>query len=63
MAAKHDDTPIAPQRLAALAAAAELEVEEDELDFSSEAERELWADLRAEFEQLVARIGPVWIAD
>ncbi len=66
-AARHESTAgppsICPRRLASLSAAVELEVEEDELEFSSEEERELWASLRDEFQAFVAKVGPVWIAD
>ena len=54
---------ICPQRFAALSTAVELEVDEDELWFESEAEHELWLALRQEFERLVERIGPIWVAD
>lgn len=54
---------ISPQRVAALSAAVELEVDEEELAFASAAERAVWEELQAEFQALVAKIGPVWIAD
>ncbi len=54
---------VCPQRFASLSAAAELEVDPDDLSFESEAERALWEDLREEFDALVSRIGPCWIAD
>jgi hypothetical protein len=54
---------ICPRRLATLNVAVELQVDPDEVRFESEAERELWEELREEFEALVAKIGPVWIAD
>lgn len=63
MRTPHDDSPIPPERVAALVVAAELEVDEEELGLAGDAERSLWADLRAEFDELVARMGPVWIAD
>jgi len=54
---------ICPQRLTALNNAVELEVDEDEIEFESEQEAEMWRSLRAEFEEFVAKIGPIWIAD
>jgi hypothetical protein len=62
MAAKHHGT-IPPERVAALTVAAELQVDEEELALTGDSEHRLWEELRAEFEELVARIGPVWIAD
>lgn len=52
-----------PRRVASLSAAVELQVDPDDLNFESEAERVLWEDLREEFEAFVSKIGPVWIAD
>ncbi|MGB5756521.1 MAG: hypothetical protein WBM50_06375 [Acidimicrobiales bacterium] len=64
---RHESTagppPICHRRLVSLTAAVELEVEEDELEFASDEERELWASLRDHFQALVAKVGPVWIAD
>lgn len=54
---------IEPQRLHALATAVELEVDEAEIEFESAFEVEIWQSLRDEFEEFVAKIGPVWIAD
>ena len=54
---------IGPRRIAALTAAAELQVDEEELEFESEAERLLWESLQEEFQAFVAKIGPVWIAE
>lgn len=54
---------VCPRRMATLTAAAELEVDEEELEFESEAERLLWESLREEFQAFVAKIGPVWIAE
>ena len=64
---RHESTAGPPsichRRLASLTAAVELEVEEEELEFASDEERELWASLRDEFQAFVAKVGPVWIAD
>ncbi|MGH1490466.1 MAG: hypothetical protein ACRBK7_13940 [Acidimicrobiales bacterium] len=54
---------ICPRRLSALNTAVELEVDEDEIEFESEQEAEMWRSLRTEFEEFVAKIGPIWIAD
>lgn len=52
-----------PDRHALLAAAVELEIDEEDVGLRSAAERELWESLQVEFQAFVARIGPVWIAD
>ncbi len=54
---------ICPRRLSALSAAVELGVDEDDFAFESDDERNLWEELRDEFQAFVSKIGPVWIAD
>lgn len=54
---------IHPDRVALLSAAVELQVDVDDAGLRSEAEHRLWRILTEEYEALVARIGPVWVAD
>ncbi len=61
--ATRTEDAINPHRLTVLAAAAELQVDEEDIDFQSPQEAEIWQSLRTEFEELVSKIGPVWIAD
>ena len=46
-----------------LQAAAELEVDTDEIEFTSIAERELWEELVAEFAERRRKDDLVWVAD
>lgn len=45
-----------------MVAAVELEVDKSDFPFRSGEEARLWDELEAEFAELVARIGRVWIA-
>ena len=56
-------TRSAPTGPRSLAAAVELQVDEEDVQLRSPAERELWKALQEEFQAFVARFGPVWIAD
>lgn len=50
-------------RVLVLQNAVELGVDDDDLLLRSADEVELWQELTAEFDVLVRRLGPVWVAD
>ncbi len=50
-------------RVVALQRAVELGVDDDDIVLQSADEAELWQELTAEFDSLVHRLGPVWVAD
>lgn len=54
---------VCPRRLAAMQTAVELDVDKSDFSFRSGPEAHLWDELEAEFAELVARIGRVWIAE
>ena len=53
---------ICPQRVSTMRTAVELDVDKSDFSFESGLETLLWDELEAEFADLVARIGRVWIA-
>lgn len=54
---------VCPRRLTAMQTAVELDVDKSDFPFRSGQEANLWDELEAEFAELVARIGRVWIAE
>ncbi len=50
-------------RVAALQRAVELGVDDDDIVLRSADEIELWQELATEYDSLVHRLGPVWVAD
>ncbi len=56
-------TALSEERFTAMMRAVELGVDRDDFLFASDEERAVWSELEIEYEQLVAREGPRWIAE
>lgn len=54
---------VPPERVQTLQRAAELGVGDEEIVLRSDDEIDLWHELVVEFDLLVERLGPVWVAD
>ena len=54
---------VCPRRVSAMQTAVELDVDKTDFPFQSRRETRLWDELEAEFADLAARIGRVWIAE